>query len=38
MMAKRKIENEHKIFQDSWEMKFFCIFGNTNRHVPFYQM
>jgi len=25
MMAKRKIEDEHRIFEDSWEMEFFYI-------------
>jgi len=25
MMAKCKIEDEHRIFLDSWEMEFFCI-------------
>jgi len=37
-MAKGKIEDEPRIFQDSWEMDFFCISGNTNNHVSFYQM
>lgn len=25
MMAKRKIEVEHRIFQDNWKIEFFCI-------------
>jgi Spin-doc zinc-finger len=30
MMAKRKIEEEHRIFQDSLEMEFFCISGKKH--------
>ncbi|XP_022181893.1 general transcription factor II-I repeat domain-containing protein 2B-like [Myzus persicae] len=29
-MAKRKIEDEHRIFQDSWEIEFFCISGKKH--------
>lgn len=29
-MAKRKIEDEYRIFQDSWEIEFFCISGKKH--------
>jgi hypothetical protein len=29
-MAKRKIEDEHRIFQDSWEVEFFYTFGKKH--------
>lgn len=30
MKAKRKIEDEHRIFQDSWEIEIFCIPGEKH--------
>jgi hypothetical protein len=29
-MAKRKIKNKHRIFQDSWEIEFFYISGEKH--------
>jgi hypothetical protein len=29
-MAKRKIEDEHRIFQDNWDIEFFCISGKKH--------
>jgi hypothetical protein len=29
-MAKYKIEDERRIFQDNWEVEFFCIFGKKH--------
>jgi hypothetical protein len=31
-MVKRKIKDEHKIFQDSWEIEFFCTRFSGKKH------